>query len=239
MASFRQELACLECSEQRLVERQAESRQMLVEAVRKEEEGNEGHSMEFAEMPDDDDEIDEIEEFDTWRLRELKRVRRERAEREAEANEKAELERRRNLTDAERKKEDEAFAAQRADHKQDKAKWKFLQKYYHRGAYFQDEDETGNNRLGPVMMQDFGGATGKDAVGDKSTMPAPMQVKNFGFRSQVKWTHLSKEDTMGKDKEQPLWAQDKALAGRFERKQAGNKGANDFSRPSGKRKKDS
>ena len=217
--------------------RAAESRQMLVEAVRREEEGREGVAHEFADMPDDDDELDELEEFEAWKLRELRRVRRERHEREAEAREKAELERRRNLSDAERAKEDEAFRAQRGDAGKDKAQWKFLQKYYHRGAYFQDEDETGNNKLGPVMMQDFGGATGNDRIGDKSALPAPMQVKNFGMRSQVKWTHLGKEDTMGKDKDKPLWAEDRKLKDRFERKQAGNKSANDFDRPSAKRKK--
>jgi microfibrillar-associated protein 1 len=110
-------------------------------------------------------------------------------------------------------------------------------RYYHKGAYFQDEDTTGNNKLGPVMMQDFGGATGNDKVGDKSTMPAPMQVKNFGMRSQVKWTHLSKEDTMGKDRDKPMWAEDKRLAQTFERKQAGNKGRDQFDRPSAKRVK--
>ena len=87
------------------------------------------------------------------------------------------------------------------------------------------------------MMQDFGQATGNDRVGDKSALPAPMQVKNFGMRSQVKWTHLGKEDTMGKDRDQPLWAQDKSLAKSFERKQAGNKGSHDFDRPTAKRKK--
>ena len=188
-------------------------------------------------MIDDNDEIDELEEFDQWKLRELKRVRRERAERRAEAEAAAELERRRNLTDGERALEDNAIKAQRADYGKDKGQWKFLQKYYHKGAYFQDEDETGNNKLGPVMMQDFGQATGNDRVGDKSAMPAPMQVKNFGMRSQVKWTHLGKEDTMGKDRDQPLWAEDKALARRFEGKQAGNKGKDSFDRPSNKRKK--
>ena len=85
------------------------------------------------------------------------------------------------------------------------------------------------------MRQDFGQATGKDSMGDKAAMPAPMQVKNFGMRSQVKWTHLSAEDTVGK--ERPLWAQDRGIAHKFERKQAGNKGANDFARPSAKRRK--
>ena len=222
---------------QRLRERQIESRQMLVEAVRREEEGNEGVALEFAEMPDDNDEIDELEEFDAWKLRELKRVRRERQERQAEAKEKEELERRRNLTDSERAREDAAFRAQRADAGKEKGQWKFLQKYYHKGAYFQEEDETGNNKLGPVMMQDFGSATGNDKIGDKSALPAPMQVKNFGMRSQVKWTHLGKEDTMGKDRDRPLWAEDKRLAQKFENKTAGTKAANEFDRPSGKRKK--
>ena len=68
-----------------------------------------------------------------------------------------------------------------------------MNRYYHKGAYFQDEDETGNAKMGPVMSQDFGAATGRDAVGDKAAMPAPMQVKNFGHRGAVKWTRLSAE----------------------------------------------
>ena len=238
--------------------RKEESKALLIEAVRKEETGELDKAVEFTEMPDDDDDVDELEEFDLWKVRELKRVRREREERAQAERDKAELERRRNLTDAERAAEDEAFRAGKADADQDKAKWKFLQKYYHRGAYFQDEDEKGDTKLGPVMMRDYGEATGKDAVGDKSAMPAPMQVKNFGFRSQVKWTHLSNEDTSGfsrpshgdaegkgggkggsssKAPLEPLWSQDKQLATKFQNKTAGHKGANDFDRPSAKRRK--
>jgi|TARA_B110001469_G_scaffold71474_1_gene67944 microfibrillar-associated protein 1 len=62
-------------------------------------------------------------------VRELKRVKRERAEREKAAKESKELERRRNLTDEQRKKEDEDFAKLRSDYGQDKEQWKFLQKY--------------------------------------------------------------------------------------------------------------
>ena len=51
-------------------------------------------------------------------MRELKRVKRERAEREKAAKETKELERRRNLTDEQRRKEDEDFAKLRGDYGQ-------------------------------------------------------------------------------------------------------------------------
>jgi microfibrillar-associated protein 1 len=221
-----------------------ESRALLVEAVRQDElgGGDGDQNAERGDMPDDNDEVDELEEFDAWKVRELKRVRRERQERDAAEAERRELQRRRDLTDAERAREDEEFRKQRLDHGKEKEKWAYLQKYYHKGAFFQDEDETGNSKLGPVMMQDFGAPTGKDRIGDKSSMPAPMQVKNFGMRSQVKWTHLSAEDTLGgkgKDAEgaDPLWGRDRALAAKFERKQAGQKGAYDFGRPSANKRR--
>jgi hypothetical protein len=279
-AAEAEEAAARERKEQRAAERKEESRALLIEAVRKEEMGTFDKAVEFGDMPDDDDEVDELDEFDMWKLRELKRVKREREERAAAERERAELERRRNLTDAERAAEDEEFNKGRAGYGKEKQQWKYLQKYYHRGAYFQDEDETGNARMGPVMTQDFGAATGNDRIGDKSAMPAPMQVKNFGMRSQVKWTHLGAEDTMnqgggkgggkggggfggggfgggGGDGAGPsggggpsgskraaygegaaaLWAQDKTLATKFERKLAGNKGAHEFDRPSAKKRK--
>ena len=89
------------------------------------------------------------------------------------------------------------------------------------------------------MMQDFGQATGKDAIGDKLAMPKVMQVKNFGMRSQVKWTHLTAEDTSRNEKGGggALWAGDRALDTKFNNRLAGNKGANSFDRPTGKSKR--
>ena len=221
--------------DERAKERAKESKALLVEAVRQEEEGDaNAGDVDFAERPDDNDEEDELAEYEAWKLRELKRVRRERDERKAGERARAEIERRRGLTDAQRKAEDDAFEAQREGHGAEKEQWRFLQKYYHKGAYFQDEDESGNKKLGPVMARDYGAATGADARGDKAAMPAVMQVKNFGMRSQVKWTHLSKEDTSSKDS---LWSADRNLERKAQRMQAGTKAANDFARPQGRKKK--
>jgi|TARA_B110000196_G_scaffold15572_1_gene12364 hypothetical protein len=60
------------------------------------------------------------------------------------------------------------------------------------------------------------------------------------YRSQVKWTHLSKEDTTAKNdmgKAEALWGGDAKLAKKYESRMAGTKAANDFARPAGKRRK--
>ena len=62
----------------------------------------------------------------------------------------------------------------------------------------------------------------------------------LAFRSQVKWTHLSKEDTTAKNdmgKAEALWGGDAKLAKKYEARMAGTKAANDFARPVGKRRK--
>ena len=106
----------------------------------------------------------------------------------------------------------------------------------HRGAYFQDEDEAGNKRLGAVPQQDFGAATGNDAVGDKKSMPAPMQVC-LGMRSQVKWTHLSKEDFGWQGQGGAAVGAGSRALRQDATASGGSKGAYDFDRPSSKRPK--
>jgi len=64
-------------------------------------------------------------------------VKKEREEARAEETIKAELLRRRGLSDAQRAAEDEEFAKMRAGYGVDKEKWGFLQRYYHKGAFFQ------------------------------------------------------------------------------------------------------
>merc|ERR1712117_1007564 len=80
-----------------------------------------------------------------------------------------------------------------------KGKYKFMQKYYHRGAFYLDDEEN-------VLKRDVSHATLEDKF-DKSILPKVMQVKNFGRSGRTKYTHLVDQDTTQFD---AAWSQDTA-----------------------------
>merc|ERR1712059_188362 len=120
------------------------------------------------------------------KLREMKRLKRDREEAEALAKEMAEQERIRNLTDEERRIEFQKNPKE-ITNKVVKGKYKFMQKYYHRGAFFMQDEED-------VYKRDTTGATLEDRF-DKTVLPKVMQVKNFGRSGRTKYTHLVDQDT--------------------------------------------
>lgn len=170
-----------------------------------------------------DDESDEVA-YLNWKLRELKRNKRDKEEREAIAREKEEVERLRNMTEEERldelRRNPKVIANQ-----QEKGKYKFMQKYYHRGAYFLDEDQL-------ILKRDVAKPTLEDHF-DKTVLPKVMQVKNFGRSGQTKYTHLVDQDTT--DLQSPWYTKDNQSAKSFHEKHgAGMKQM--FERPSKKRR---
>lgn len=126
-------------------------------------------------------------------MREIKRLKRDTEEREAQISEKAEILRRRNLTDEERQKEDEADGKFQP---KEKPKMKFLQKYYHKGVFYMDMGSI--KEASDVRTKDYISPTLGDHV-DKEKLPQIMQVKNFGKRGRTKYTHLVDQDTTIKD----------------------------------------
>ncbi|PNX70693.1 microfibrillar-associated protein 1-like [Trifolium pratense] len=63
-----------------------------------------------------------------------------------------------------------------------KKKWRFMQKYYHKGAFFQSstDDRAANDETDNILGRDFSAPTGKDKM-DKTILPKVMQVKLNGL----------------------------------------------------------
>lgn len=100
--------------------------------------------------------------------------------------ERVEVDRLRNMTEEERRQEIRQNP-KTVTNKAAKGKYKFLQKYFHRGAFYLDEEDD-------VLKRDFAQATLEDHF-DKTILPKVMQVKNFGRCGRTKYTHLVDQDT--------------------------------------------
>lgn len=185
-----------------------------------------GTAEDDVELMSEEDEQDETalqHEYELWRIRELKRIKRDKEQREQHEHEKREIERRRAMSDAEVEAENQLDPSK---HKE-KKKIKFLQKYYHKGAFYSDELK----ELLPT--HDFTAPTGEDAMFNRDLMPKVMQVKNYGKASRSKWTHLVNEDTSMLDKEA---RHDKELNQRLKQRLTGT--APVFNRPAKKKSYD-
>lgn len=137
-----------------------------------------------------DDENDEAA-YEAWKVRELKRIKRDRELRDAIEKERLEVERLRNMTEEERQRELKNNP-KKVVNKSTKGKYKYLQKYYHRGSYFvQDQEDD-------IYRRDFSVPTLEDHF-NKSVLPKVMQVKNFGRSGRTKYTHLLDQDTTKAD----------------------------------------
>jgi microfibrillar-associated protein 1 len=159
--------------------RKQESHDMVVNALKKTDISQD-------EKIDDTDGLDEDLEFQQWKVRELMRIKRDKEQREYRLVDTEDIERRRIMTDAQVAEENRKDGILDVE----KPKMKFLQKYYHKGAFYTDDDKVGEalektNALEPTLEDHQ----------DKTTLPSILQVKNFGKHGRTKYTHLVDQDT--------------------------------------------
>lgn len=189
-----EERAIEELAKRKLEERKVETKQIVVEEIRKDEEIRKNMELEanVADV-DTDDELNEAEEYEAWKAREIARIKRDREDREAMLKAKEEIEKVRNMTEEERREWERKNPKPVPPSKQ---KWRFMQKYYHKGAFFQSDadDLAGTVGSDGIYQRDFSAPTGEDKM-DKTILPKVMQVKHFGRSGRTKWTHLVNEDT--------------------------------------------
>ncbi|CAL9098783.1 unnamed protein product [Musa textilis] len=206
-----------ELVKKRLDERKVETRQIVVEEIRKDEEIQKNLEAEANITDvDTDDDMNEAEEYEAWKTREIARIKRERDDREARLKEKEEIEKVRNMTEEERREWERKNPKPLSAPKQ---KWRFMQKYYHKGAFFQSssDDRAATAGTEDIFRRDFSSPTGEDKM-DKTILPKVMQVKHFGRSGRTKWTHLVNEDTT--DWNAP-WSMNGPLRSKYNAKMAG------------------
>ena len=145
------------------------------------------------DMVDDTDGVDPEAELAAWKLRELKRLKRDRETIEVREKELEEIERRRNLSKEEREREDAEFLGKQKAEQEGKGKAGFMQKYHHRGAFFQDDlAKEGLDR------RDLMGAHYVDEVKNREALPEFMQIRDMaklGRKGRSKYKDLRNEDT--------------------------------------------
>lgn len=146
---------------------------------------------------DDTDGLDPEAEHAAWKLRELKRVQRDRMALIAKEKEREEIERRRNMTAEEREEEDRKFLDAQAQERDGKGKMAYMQKYFHKGAFFNGDEEQ-DEEVRAALQRDLAGARFEDETGDKSLLPEYMRIRDMtrlGKKGRTRYKDLKSEDT--------------------------------------------
>ena len=146
-----------------------------------------------ADQVDDTDGLDPETERAAWKLRELKRVKRGREAIEIAEKEREEVERRRNLSKEEREAEDAEHLERQKEEKEGKGQMGYMQKYFHKGAFFQDDAKAEG-----LDRRDIMGSRYADDVANRELLPQYMQIRDMtklGRKSRTKYKDLKSEDT--------------------------------------------
>ncbi|KAF2263002.1 hypothetical protein CC78DRAFT_545378 [Lojkania enalia] len=141
---------------------------------------------------DDTDNVDPEAEYAAWKLRELKRIRRERVAIEEVEKEREEIERRKNLSAAEREAEDREFIEKQKEERGDRSQMQYMQKYFHKGAFFNEELK----ELG-VDKRNVMGARFEDST-NREVLPEYMQIRDMtklGKKGRTRYKDMRSEDT--------------------------------------------
>jgi len=148
------------------------------------------------QMPDDNDDINPEKAREDWEKREIQRIIGDILERESRMKDIEELERRRTLTDEQRIAEDQSFARTLPQAEKGTHKYQYMQKWFHKGAFFQDESQTEKDS---IYLRDFQQPTAADMT-NRESLPAPMKLRRgqFGMKGATKYTHLRDQDTTDK-----------------------------------------
>jgi microfibrillar-associated protein 1 len=199
-----------EREKERVDKRKMESRAMLaktvatVQASTNDEDVDEESGGATTAPPNDDDDIDREESRDAWELRELGRLLTAMDQQKELERTRLEYERRRQMTDGECLQEDTQagrYQAPGSNRQQGAPTGTFLQRFYHRGAFYMDEQEWDETDVRHKAAEYAKAATGEDKI-DKAKLPEVMQVKNFGMaRQNMRYKGLAKEDTTDKNME--------------------------------------
>ncbi|KAL5614553.1 hypothetical protein BROUX41_004656 [Berkeleyomyces rouxiae] len=142
---------------------------------------------------DDTDGLDPEAELAAFKLRKLRRYKRDREAMIAREKELEEIERRRNLTEDERRAEDESHLAKQQQEQDAKGQMAYMQKYHHKGAFYQDQAETAG-----LANRDIMGARFADEIKDRSILPEYLQRRDMtklGRKGASKYKDMKSENT--------------------------------------------
>lgn len=175
--------------------RREQTKEMMAQEEAKEEEAKmdlvDGNISDIEKNDDPD------EEFELWKIRELKRLKRDRDAETKLEFEREGVEARKKMTDAQvlRERREEARRARQEGEQDDSTKTRSLkpmQRYYHKGAFFQDKmEELSKNH-------DWNAPTGADNWFNRTTGPESLKTKRYGASASTKGGSLKDQDTTRK-----------------------------------------